>query len=446
MKNIPFAARMRNWTLTLSTLLLVSAAGAQSEFEPQPVPPPPDLFEDGGLRIPEEMGRATPRIRKDDSSNSGRASSNKPRPISSRQIMPLLNAGWGESFRDIEDAISKDRDYITWIVKTPRHPMDLRNAEFFRRWINGAGKGTADISHMMVAWQCHDSKGRRIRGVTGLTGENSNQTVRMIKKGWGQTAFMAVFTDGELNTPGEFEIIAQDAEAEGLGLAHITFEVSRQDCSNMLSFLRKFIDHPNQPATRFGLVVDPLRYEGGGCGSMASALVQKAGVLKSLHPALWRTVRGSQRFMGGGLELPPHTEVRLPGEWATRHKYVWPPKFQGQAWVPENGLTIRMLDPELALLAFREIALVYQKESGDRSARLERTAFGPRTIKHVWWEAQMGGQNEYMSLKIPITSSLDNQTRQATSLARRELRALEAKGMKMRPVWLLNNWGLLISK
>jgi hypothetical protein len=344
-----------------------------------------------------------------------------------------FNRGWHVSFKSLEKKLSSDRDYVTWIIAEPKTAMDLRSAENFRTSFMSSVTDSKSISHMMIAWSCHDERGKRLVGGAALTGEDGDQTQKMILGGWGMTPIYAVFGDGHLDTAQGIGMMVGVTSKYKVPVAHVSFEVTRENCQNMLKFFKTFLAHPRKPYTRFGLNLDPLNFEGGGCGSFAAALLSKAGVLTTVIPHFWRGLRASQYLMGMGLgDLPKDVELKLPAEYIGRFNYVWLGDLQLLPWTANDGPLVRLVDPEMGILALRQVALYYANLSKTGVSRLQQTAFAIRKING--------------SSGIAIDDRFDLQAARVTSSTRKELGLLTQSGMKITPVTLGSHWGLLVAR
>ena len=367
-------------------------------------------------------------------------------PVDSKKVLPLINAGWGPTFKDLQPKLNPEKNYITWAIEFPAIAYDFRSAEYFRRSIIGGPQNTEAISHMMIAWQCHDSDGKLFRGATGFTGENSKQTMALLEEGWGLTSFFATFTDGELNTPEDIEEYFTDAAKENHPVAHITVEVSAESCQKAQAFIKSFIDHPNKPGTKFGANLRPLKFEGAGCGTFASAVLTHAGVMPSLQPLMWRTVRASKYLMGWGQDLPPKTRMKLPGDIELPERWVWMGRMQMEPWMAEDGPALSVVDPEMGLLAMRTIAHASLKQVGASAKTLIGTGFAPREITSTRWGTSGGSSGPMHTEKFQITRSLDPHAASVARAAMKELEALKAQGMSVKTSKVGGFWGLMISR
>jgi len=346
---------------------------------------------------------------------------------------PQFNEGWPTSFKSLAKELSPERDYVTWIIAEPESVMDLRSAENFRTSFMSSVTDSKLISHMMIAWSCHDEKGKRLVGGTALTGEDDEQTKKMIMDGWGMTPLYSVFTDGHLDTARGIGMMVTMTSKFKVPLAHVSFEVTREKCQNMLKFFKTFLTHPKKPYTRFGLNLDPMKFEGGGCGSFATALLSKAGVLTSVLPHFWRELRASQYLMGLGLGyLPTNVELKLPREFGNRFNYVWLGDLQQLPWTANDGPLIRLVDPEMGILSLRQIALDYVHTSKSGVAALQKTGFALREVKGASAAA--------------IDERFDSRAARVVNSTRRELSLLRQSGMNVAPVKLGSHWGLLIAR
>lgn len=346
-----------------------------------------------------------------------------------------VNGGLPQVLKSFSAKLNPDFDYVTLIAKAPKHVMDLRSAENFRRSILSIPITDAaeNIGHMMVAWQCHDQGGAPLRGGASVTGEQENQTVNMVKAGWGQTSFFATFSDGSVDGSWATDEVLEEAVKNKMQVAHITVRVPRASCQKMVSFLKSYVYHPQQPIYHFGNNLEPLNFEGGGCGSFATAMLSKADIFSEVRPLMWRELRATVSLLGGGdQEIPA---VVLPKSLRAIRKKVDVGVLQQTPWTGNDGPALKVLDPEMMLLTLRTIA---------RSAGLPTPgALEERRVTSQWSEI-VDGHFENRVEFYPINQVFDRRARAVMEGAQSQLKSWKAQGLKVRSTKLGISDGLLI--
>lgn len=357
------------------------------------------------------------------------------RPPEMPRYFDELNQGLPESVRrDLK--LSPDRNYVVLIKKAPQYVFDFRSAEQLRRSLLTMDRSSMDLGHAMVAWQCQGPRGQLVQGATGQTGEHLGQSRRMLKSGWGMSTFLSTFTDGYLNIPVEVNDTIEKANKRK-ALRFLAIEISLGDCRKMLGFLSKYIEHPSQPHRHFGMNEQPLSFKGGGCGSFALALLDQAGVLKTLLPHLWRNVDVPTHLLGVGSELPPHTNYyeKIP-----YLQQVSVGSLESDLWICRPGWApchiLRLPDPELILFMMSavEAAAVQARGLGlDPEARVVQYVSDPM-------------QRSYSIGRQTINQGFDVQTQKIAQASKNLIRNHLQNSGSLRVAKLLNASGLVIEK
>ncbi|NJL24517.1 MAG: hypothetical protein HC902_04670 [Calothrix sp. SM1_5_4] len=119
----------------------------------------------------------------------------------------------------------------------------------------------------------------------------------------------------------------------------------------MTSFLNTFIHHPARPSTRYGLIPDVEKFEGGGCVTLAAVLLKKAGQLDTVIPKFFRRLTAARYLMGGNLDPVPYTlPPDLPWLKGVR-RFVHPNLVLNENWEDAPAdfpghVSLRLIDPE----------------------------------------------------------------------------------------------------
>ncbi len=255
--------------------------------------------------------------------------------------------------------LDRARDYVAIILIPPAGPLDARDGETMRRSLLPHLTEQTRLGHTVIAWQCG---GRR--GMVSQSGEHRLQGTRMAFSGWGLAATLSTFEDGALR--GKNSLRPAYAQVLARGRGHIVaVETSGAQCTAMKAFLSRYITHPNRPASRFSLLLDPERFEGGGCASFALALAEKAGIAAGLKRHLRRTSLVHEGALGRLDTWPDLTTPFTVSGDATRRAIPVSRLLAGPLDTGRVLTRVRFIDPELLLAAF----------SGARRAAGERRGF-----------------------------------------------------------------------
>jgi hypothetical protein len=244
--------------------------------------------------------------------------------------------------------LPRDRDFVIMAFLPTRYPLDLSDPEAARRsFLKAALSPGMDtkIGHTIVGWQCG-----RHRGMTSMSGANGPEAFRLLREGWGFVAALSTYTDGKLYPEGEHRIANLEALEAGRGIV-TAVEVSRDGCAGLRRALTGFLTHPDAPVEKFGLMLDPGRFEGGGCISFGFYLANAAGAMGEVSPHIRREVPLHAPMLGrGGAELPTVVHYRPPagccGRPVTLDELLFKPWDAG----PEVD-RVRVEDGELVIAA-----------------------------------------------------------------------------------------------
>lgn len=229
-------------------------------------------------------------------------------PARTDALAPYEAAQWPDHLHRLD--LPRTRDYVILSFLPTNHPFDL-STPTRARWslieaMSSPGQDTR-IGHAIVAWQCGPN-----RGMTSMTGASGPESGQLVRDGWGFVAALSTYSDGRLYPEGEHRL----ANLRGIeqGRAIVTaVEVDRAECEAMRDELTRFVTHPNRPATRYGLMLAPERYEGAGCISFGFYLANAAGAMEGLTPAIRREVTLYAPVLGrAGDELPGVAHYRPP--------------------------------------------------------------------------------------------------------------------------------------
>ncbi len=356
----------------------------------------------------------------------------------------LQNSGWSRHLRPALEEAASVPNMVALTLIEPGVVMDFRSGEHLRQsYLAKNFSPSTDVGHGIISWKCM-YRGEPLSGTIGMTGENSNQVRTMVRSGWGITPFISVFTDGYLQTRRAIDRNLDDVYSRGLRTRTIAVQVSELDCLRMLKFLEDFVEHPNNPQQNFGYLLDPEKFEGGGCMSFSTALFKRAGVLPEVfHDLFRRDVSAPSHLFGWDQEFPQEGPVHpfLP-EWAKpkRPKHVSFYMFKMDFWDSQESphINFKLFDPELLILAMDEMARSTFPEMSDADYRdyLRTYPFrrrivayppDPTTIRRPRpdWIEYTGYQKQYL-----ISENLDERTKVVAETARSWGRTLLTSGMR----------------
>ncbi len=258
--------------------------------------------------------------------------------------------------------LDPDRAYALLIMLPSAYPIDFRDAEAARiSLMRNVRAPLATLTaktltgHSMVAWQCAGK-----RGLISQTGESTGQATRMILHGgWGITPFLSVFHDGKLvrmkDVPGRYRSLIAAGSVSILAI-----EVSKASCLSMRRYVARFVTHPSNPKSRFGLLLDPERFEGGGCASFALSALRRAGLFAGHERRFRRKVRIYEGPLGRRVDVPEGVDPFVTARRRSHENVVSFYALRAGPW--DSGKLNRIVefvDPELlyaALGAIRERA------------------------------------------------------------------------------------------
>ncbi|HHZ10876.1 MAG TPA: hypothetical protein GX405_19080 [Rhizobiales bacterium] len=278
--------------------------------------------------------------------------------------------GWPPALATIE--LPRGRSYVVVLQVPTVRPFDMSDVDGIRDTILAnmidAPGWLGDkrlLGHSVVAWQCRSG-----RGVAAMTGESRGQGLMMaVAGGWGATPLLSVYLDGKVLRDGaSFESYAK-AMARGEG-AIVAFEVTERDCQAMRAFLSRFITHPDRPSRRYGLLLDPMRFEGGGCTSFALALIAHSRIWRGGERAAYRRIELHDGVLGRRMSTPPgvlpYRTARSPGdERIVPFGALYLRSWKSGAFI-EN---VRIVDPELLFAMLVELRIAAGETDGWRVKR-----------------------------------------------------------------------------
>lgn len=228
-------------------------------------------------------------------------------------LSPYESGGWPAFLQRL--TLPRERDYVVLAYVPPAHPIDLSTPARARRTLAlmtfdqlGAMEAGTTIGHLVVAWQCDG-----VQGMTSMTGEQDSTGQKMYLSGWGVTPVFSTFADGALVDLADFPAEQHRVLLEGRGVV-VAAEVDRAGCARARGAVREFAAHPEAPHLNYSLLLDPARFEGGGCLSFALHVAAEAGVMAELPGLVNRDVELRAAQLGARDTAPEGVEVyRAPG-------------------------------------------------------------------------------------------------------------------------------------
>lgn len=297
--------------------------------------------------------------------------SSKPASASvGRALAPYERDGWPAELAAIE--LPRGRNYVVVLQVPTVRPFDMRDTDRIRDTILANmidAPGWLDdkrlLGHSVVAWQCRSG-----RGVAAMTGESDGQGLMMaVGGGWGATPLVSAYLDGKVLRDGASFDRYTEAMARGEG-AIVAFEVAERDCQAMRAFLSRFLTHPARPSRRYGLLLDPMRFEGGGCTSFTLALIAHSRIWSGGERMTYRRVELHDGVLGRRTAVPPgvlpYRTAQSPGD----EKIVPFGALYLRSW--KSGAfveAVRIVDPELIFAILVEMRIAAGETDGWRVKR-----------------------------------------------------------------------------
>lgn len=288
----------------------------------------------------------------------------------SRILAPYEHEGWPEALSAIE--LPRSRSYVVVMQVPTVRPFDMRDVDRIRDTILANivdAPGWLDekrlLGHSIIAWQCNTG-----RGVAAMTGESDGQGLMMsVGGGWGATPLVSIYLDGKVLREGaSFERYTQ-AMARGEG-AVVAFEVAERNCQAMRSFLARFLSHPDRASRRYGLLLDPLSFEGGGCTSFALALIARSRIWDGGERATYRRIALFDGVLGRRIAVPPGVVPYRLAPSREAEKIVPFASLYLRSWKSGEPVeTVEIVDPELIFAMLVEMRIAAGERDGWRAKR-----------------------------------------------------------------------------
>lgn len=313
------------------------------------------------------------------------------RAASREAVLSPFEKGWPQALKTLE--LDEARNYVVLVQVPPGAPLDVRTSDTVRQTLGRRVFHGNRIGHVAMAWQCDGRK-----GMAGQTGENSKQALIMALTGWGMTPLLSTFTDGHMQM--RDAIKAKHARILKKGHGNVlALEVSRQTCNRMKDYLVRYVSHSNEPWRNFGPLLDPTKFEGGGCVSFAMAMGEHGGIFTGLKPVFTRTTKIFDGILGRKSRAPKNTEP-YTGLATSRGEVVHIP-FNRMLRTPHFDRPvideIRFIDPELVFAAIAGVRSVAGANNEWHAGRLLKTDDG--TVRRAYLAGRKWAER-YKSFEI----------------------------------------------
>lgn len=291
--------------------------------------------------------------------------------------------GWPESLGDFQVRFQPGKSYLTLYKKLPFYPLDMRSANRFKQSMMASQLfDKSSIGHMSFGWSC-SAGSSRVEGFAAQTGEDSGQQHEMMANGWGVTSALTTFTDGHLHNAFHIQrYFASDLidRTEGQHIKAnryfaLVVEVPLQECERVRTFVKNYVFHPSKPYENFGMLLDPLKFEGAGCGSFAISALSLSETMHPLTESYWRTISIAAKVLGrrtleqAAEDAVPPISAKSPAD-----EYVvgrLPLTLMNWDTGP-IGMNVHFVDPELTVFSFRYLSELTANESPGSVTRYQR--------------------------------------------------------------------------
>lgn len=273
---------------------------------------------------------------------------------------------WPNALTNFRLRFQAGKSYIALYKKLPTSPMDMRSPNRFKNSMSSQEilHKSSSIGHMSIGWSCTTpSQPTRIEGFAAQSGERG-QASDMLDADWGINALISTFTDGHIQNAkdiqeyfsNEWVNLIESGEEPNAYFA-VVIEVPHQDCTQVREFVKSFVLHPSKPYKNFGMMPNPNKYEGAGCGSFAISALAHAPTIAPLMAPFWRTVPIADKLFG------LRTKAYLPNEAipvryakvTAEERPIGKKKLILMNWdTGKTALNLHIVDPELAVYAFKK--------------------------------------------------------------------------------------------
>lgn len=304
----------------------------------------------------------------------------------------LAQMGWPKALEDVYNYTQKTRkNYVLLVSRLPTIVIDFRSNQGIKNSINSLSfQKDYHPGHKMIGWACK-IKDVSYNSFIGFSGESTDQHKAMLDSGWGLTSLLAHFTDGFIQTPNDLEERFNNFNAEfekkpngDFYLIANLFEVSDSDCENIVNEVFNYTSHENEPYTKFGLLLDPRKYEGAGCGSFAIHFFEQISRFKKIANLFTRSFKIPEHLFGNGTILPEHVEIPDGIKNIQSQEPVSKFRLISSDWSEgsKKNLDMSLIDPELVILWQKQFFAEYFNQHPEHSAY--KKFFTKKTKRGLW--------------------------------------------------------------
>lgn len=346
----------------------------------------------------------------------------------------LARQGWPASLKELYSYTqSTQKSYVLLVSRLPSIVLDFRSNQGLRNSINTFNfQRDYHPGHEMIGWSCQ-MNGSTYTSFIGFSGESNNQSTELLNKGWGLTSLLATFTDGYIQTPNDleerFQYFNEEFEKNPKGPFYLIanlFEITTKDCESLIREVYRYTSNPEKPTTKFGLLVDPKKNEGAGCGSFAIHFFEKVKAFENISEQFKRHYKMPYYLFGKGEDLPDSVSIPESIQRITYNEKVSKVKLISYDWSPSSDLNLeaQMVDPELVIFWQKKFFEAFFKNN-KKLSNFDYNFFRKKT-KRGHWELidDIYNNGQAQSKYIEIDDNYDFYTQ---SLAKRAINDLQGK-------------------
>lgn len=296
---------------------------------------------------------------------SGIAASAAAEPTAEDTWTAIGTTGWPDSLTAFRQKFQSGKSYVALYKKLPTSAIDMRSPNRFKNSMSSNElTNKSSIGHMSIGWSCTESpEAKRLDGFAAQTGENNGQSNVMLQSGWGVTALVSTFTDGYIQNGFQIQKYFSEERAKKLEKGKtpniytaLVVEVPNDECMKVRDFVKSYVSHPSQPSSNFGMMPDPEKFEGAGCGSFAAVALSKSPSLAPLLTTFWRTIEIPEKLFGRRTRVfaPNNVDPALIAKVDSDQIEVGKVKLLLMNW--DSGpmaMRLRLVDPELVIYSLR---------------------------------------------------------------------------------------------
>lgn len=350
----------------------------------------------------------------------------------------LARQGWPSSLKDLyQYTQSTQKSYVLLVSRLPSITIDFRTNNGIRNSINTFNfQKDYHPGHEMIGWSC-TMNGSTYTSFVGFSGESNNQSTELLNQGWGLTSLLATFTDGFVQTPKDleerFQYFNQEFEKDPKGPFYLManlFEITQKDCESLIREVYRYTTHPEKPTSKFGLLVNPEKNEGAGCGSFAIHFLEKIKSFQDISNLFKRNYKLPYFLFGRGEILPDNVEIPLKIQQVSVDQKVSKLRLISYDWNPSKDLNLEatLIDPELVIFWQKKFFESYYSENN--TAQEYDYTFYKKKTKRGHWELteDIYNSNQTQSKYIEINDNYDFNTQ---ALAKRAKSDLQGKKLKL---------------